>query len=259
MVYRNPKIADSPEDWKEYYKKVKRNGYAPLPNCPRCFGVGFLHPRNVNNEIDFTKLINCTYAGCLEDSKQRYLRGDSYLKQIGIMNSEQTFASFRQEIGTADAYAAFYWLSYPEQRDDKTLKPFLLCAGTPGNGKTHLCNAAAMVLNEKKIGVRLYAVADMISDLKMAMHDNLLELKMQFLKTIPALILDDYGVNFGSEWELSKIDEIFTARFRDEKITVITTNLDFAALPERIRSRFMDSQLSVAVLNKGIDQRPLKK
>ena len=91
-----------------------------------------------------------------------------------------------------------------------------------------------------------------------SMADNSLELKIRFLKTIPALILDDYGVNYGSEWELSKIDEIFTARFRDERITVMTTNLDFDSLSERIKSRFKDSELSVAVLNNGLDQRPLK-
>jgi primosomal protein DnaI len=136
--------------------------------------------------------------------------------------------------------------------------PFLLCYGSPGNGKTHLCNALAIVLNENKIGLRLYAVADLLSDLKMAMADNSIELKIRFLKTIPALILDDYGVNYGSEWEFAKIDEIFTARFRDERITVMTTNLDFDSLPERIKSRFKDSELSVAVLNNGLDQRPLK-
>jgi len=93
----------------------------------------------------------------------------------------------------------------------------------------------------------------------MAMNNNTLELRMQFLKSIPALLLDDYGVNFGSPWEMSKIDEIMTSRFRDEKITVMTTNLKLTEIPERIVSRFGDSVLSKTVLNEGIDQRPLKK
>jgi len=259
MVYRVPEIDDSPEAWEGYHKKIKRNGYAALPNCPRCKGFGVINPRNEDGKVIYEQLKTCDYAGCLVDSKARYQRGDSYLKTIGIVDSSQDFATFRQELGTKEAYAAFYWLAYPEQRNDKKLRPFLLCYGNTGNGKTHLCNAAALVLNEKKIGLRVYAVADMIADLKMAMADHLLELKMQFLKTIPALLLDDYGVNFGSEWEISKMDELLSARFRDERITILTTNLDIMSLPERIRSRFSVKDLSVIAFNTGVDQRPLKK
>jgi hypothetical protein len=39
----------------------------------------------------------------------------------------------------------------------------------------------------------------------------------------------------------------------------LTTNRDVTELPERVLSRFNDKLLSVAVLNEGIDQRPLKK
>ena len=240
MVYRPPEINDSPEAWQDYHTRLKRDGYTYLPNCPKCCGKGFVHPQ-IDGKADYQKVIPCDYAGCLVNSKERYMRGDSYLKQIGIMNNQQTFAAFSQELGTETSYSAFYYLAYPGDKPDKRLIPFLLCYGSPGNGKTHLCNALGIVLNENKIGLRLYAVADLLSDLKIAMADNSLDLKMRFLKTIPALILDDYGVNYGSEWELSKIDEIFTARFRDERITVMTTNLDFDSLPERIKSRFKDS------------------
>jgi len=163
MVYRPPQIHDGPQDWEDYYKKLKKTGYAALPNCPKCKGKGWQHPR-IDGEVSYVaKLLSCDYAGCLEDSFKRYKAGESYLKSIGVMSSEQTFGTFRQELGTRDAYAAFYWLAWPEQSENKTRVPFLLCYGGTGNGKTHLCNALAIELNNQKIGVRLYAVADMIS------------------------------------------------------------------------------------------------
>jgi DNA replication protein DnaC len=259
MVYRAPRIHDGPEDWADYYHKLKYIGYAALPNCPKCAGSGRIHPR-IEGKISYqSPLLTCEFTGCLADSFKAYKSGESYLKSIGVMSTEQVFGTFRQEIGTQAAYAAFFYLAWPEQGPAKKRIPFLLCYGNPGNGKTHLCNALAIELNEQKIGVRLYAVADLLTDLWAGMKDHTVDLKLNFLKSIPALILDDYGVNFGADRELAWIDEIWTARFREEKITVMTMNKGFETLTPRIKSRFMDNLLSVAVLNEGIDQRPLKK
>jgi len=251
-----PQIHDDPQDWEDYYKKLEDTGYAALPNCPKCSGKGYLFPI-VKGKIDFEHRKTCNYAGCLRESIERYKTGDSYLKTIGIMSNDQTLATFRQEFGTKDTYAAFYWLALPDQ--DHPRRPFLLCYGSTGNGKTHLCNALALELNIQHIGVRMYAVADLMSELKMAMNNNTVEMKLSFIKSIPALILDDYGVNQCTEWEKAKLEEIIGARYRDKKITVLTTNRDVTELPERVLSRFNDKLLSIAVLNEGIDQRPLKK
>ena len=240
---------------------MEDTGYAALPNCPKCSGKGYLFPI-VKGKIDFEHRRTCNYSGCLRESIERYKTGASYLKTIGLISDEANFTSFRQEIGTQSAYAAFYWLAFPDQEHPR--RPFLLCYGNTGNGKTHLCNALGIELNKQHIGVKMYAVADLMSELKMGMNNNTVEMKLSFVKSIPALILDDYGVNQCTEWEKAKLEEIIGSRYRsvvlgEKKITVLTTNRDVTELPERVLSRFNDKLLSVAVLNEGIDQRPLKK
>jgi DNA replication protein DnaC len=251
---------DSEQDWVDYHDKLKKTGYAALPNCPKCYGSGHYYG-HADGKINYQDLKMCKYKGCLADSFAQYKSGESYLKMIGL-NPDQTLASFRQEIGTDRAYAAFYYMVHPEEMTDKRRRPFLLCYGVPGNGKTHLCNAAGLGLNEQKIGVRMYAVPDMVSELWQGMKDHTTELRIEFLKSIPALILDDYGVNFGAPMELSWLDTIICSRYKDEKITIMTMNKDLSYLDcsdtKRIYSRFTDSYLSIMALNKGLDQRPMQ-
>lgn len=258
MSYIPPKIDDNENDWKDYNDTKAKIGYTALPNCPLCHGKGYLFPMK-EGIIDFQHPTTCNYKDCLRDSIKLYRSGESYLTTIGI-NPVQTLAAFSQELGTEKTYAAFYYLAKPEERkgEDKRRRPFLLCYGGVGNGKTHLCNAVALELNFQKIGVRMYAAADLMSDLWAGMNNHTLDMKLEFVKTIPALIIDDYGVNYGAELELSWMDQIIDSRYRDEKITILTMNKDISTLSERVKSRFFDAYLSVAVLNQGVDRRPLK-
>ena len=85
---------------------------------------------------------------------------------------------------------------------------------------------------------------------------------MSGLKKLPALILDDWGQNYGSPWESQKLEEIVVARDRAGLITLITTNLslaEFEEQTERIVSRGRDAAEAVILLNSAPDFRPLKK
>ena len=81
-------------------------------------------------------------------------------------------------------------------------------------------------------------------------------------KKMPALILDEWGQNYGSIWEEQKLEEIFVARERAELITIITSNLEpdqLDKMPERIISRFRDATQARLILNAAPDYRPKKK
>ena len=41
---------------------------------------------------------------------------------------------------------------------------------------------------------------------------------------MPYLILDDFGVQRGTEWEMEMLYDLVDARYGDERYTVITTN-----------------------------------
>jgi DNA replication protein DnaC len=105
--------------------------------------------------------------------------------------------------------------------------------------------------------VRLFVFAELINKLKVAMGENRLETDIEFIKTVQALIIDDVLEETLTPWAASKLDEIIDARYRNERITVLTSNIDMSKLPDRTYSRFSDKRLAVRVINMAPDRRPM--
>ena len=99
----------------------------------------------------------------------------------------------------------------------------------------------------------------MVGRLHQSIPENTTEQIMAGLKAIPALIMDEWGQNYGSEWEEQKLEEIVIARERAGLITIITSNLEPDKLPERIASRFRDRTKARLIMNRSPDFRPTKK
>ena len=184
------------------------NGYGPNPSCAVCHGAGVVHPLLDNGEPDYTRVISCQAPGCLESQKQAFSHTEAYIKAKGISKCA-SFDDFQPVLGTTDVLQAFRAIAF-----DKTAPPLLIVYGTSGNGKTHLCEATATELLKRGVDCRLWAVADLVSRLKESISDNSTEQMMSGLKKLPALILDDWGQNRGSAWELQKLEEIVVARER---------------------------------------------
>jgi len=226
-----------------------RLGYAPNPHCPVCHGGGFVHPR-VDNKVLYDKTKVCAEPECLQESYEHYKQTGKWLKVKGLAEIENTFENFVHIGGTEAAFEAFQQLA-----NGWTDKPFLLCAGGVGNGKTHLCQAAVARLNQREVKTWYYSVADFFAELKAGMTNNTVEEKIKWAKQAQGLCLDDLGVNYGSMWELARLEEIVDARYREGLTTILTTNRDIKEIPERIVSRFYDPDRSNVVLNSAPDYR----
>ena len=124
---------------------------------------------------------------------------------------------------------------------------------------THLCEATVIELLKRGIDCRLWTVPDLMSKLHQSIPENTTPLLMNNLKIMPALILDEWGQNYGSEWEEQKLEEVVLARERVGLITIVTSNLEPDKLPERIASRFRDKAQARLIDNKAPDYRPKKK
>jgi len=71
------------------------------------------------------------------------------------------------------------------------------------------------------------------------------------------LILDDVGMGgTGSNWEWGEFEEIICYRYKNELLTVVTTNMDIPQLPDRVVSRFRDKTKARMVKNGADDYRP---
>jgi len=238
---------------KDCEEQKARNGYAPNPQCPVCHGAGFVHPRLEDSKVDYTRVVGCQAKGCIEDQRKAYQSTESYAKEKGV-SKFSTFAEFKYVLGAEATLEAFRDIAF-----NKEAPPFLFVYGTTGNGKTHLCEATLIELLKRGVDSRLYTVPDLVSKLHQSIPENTTELIMNSLKQIPALIMDEWGQNYGSDWEEQKLEEIVIARERAELITIITSNLEPDKLPDRILSRFRDKTQARLIDNKAPDYRPKKK
>ena len=224
--------------------------YRPLADCPKCLGGGFLHPAKQDGTIDYGHAIPCDHPGCLRDSINQFRKGD-IVENSGVVGTEQTFENFNPKIpGVEKAYRAAKKIAAP---DCDFI--WLIIYGGVGNGKTHLLNAVANKVMERGITVRLVMMAELLSEMRRASDTKKMEYLLLELKKVPFLLIDEYGLEFGTPWEKEKEEELLAARWNNGRFTVLATNRDIEELPERIKSRFKDWHLSRWVRNEAEDYR----
>jgi DNA replication protein DnaC len=214
--------------------------YRPNPDCPICKGAGFVYLRD-GERITWNRTIPCSAPGCLLDS----IMGKQPAELV-----RQTFDNFKPVPGTEDALKYAKALAYGEAKFI-----WLLMYGPPGNGKTHLCNAIVKEVRARGWDVRMVLAADLFSLLREAIESKKADVLLRQFKDIFFLAIDDYGVEYGSDWEMAKFDELMTSRYANSKPTVLITNKKLADLPERIQSRFKDKVMARAVHNSAGDYR----
>lgn len=139
---------------------------------------------------------------------------------------------------------------------------FLLC-GPPGTGKTLL---GCIMLNELILHrgqpgryINLSKHFQRLRDTFSADSDSYGQTwpLIQELCELPYLVIDDLGVQRGTEWEQEMLYDLVDARYGDERFTIATTNQPLESLQQladrRIYSRLMEMCLRVEM--KGEDFR----
>lgn len=126
-------------------------------------------------------------------------------------------------------------LSYAKSVVDsaKSNKQGLYIYGNFGTGKTYFLSALANELAQKNVKSIIVFMPDLSRNLKNAMNENLLESRVNLLKDIDVLMLDDLGGEMITSWLRDEIiAPIIQYRMLYNKPTYITSNLDYALLRE---------------------------
>lgn len=232
--------------------------YKATFRCPKCNGGGYYHPLNTEGKVKYSEIRPCDAPGCLKDSVRAYQKGE-HLQNSGLVQSpipqingaHQTFENFNPKLpGVQEAYK--YAKAIANAKPDS---PWLIIYGGTGNGKSHLLNAIANAVMNRGVAVRLVLMAELLSSLRMAIETKQVDFKLKELKEIPYLLIDELGLEYGTDWEKEKIEELLSARWHYGRTTIAASNLDIEQLPDRIKSRFKDANLSRWVLNEGGDYR----
>ena len=179
--------------------------------------------------------------------------GEEIARSLNV-NLSHTFENFKQRPGTKQALFAFKGvLAGP--------RFMLLCYGGVGNGKTHLCEAAAIELYRMVKFCRVLNFARILNTLKLSISNPELSYDEILNNYCYAdrLIVDDVGAGESdTEFGNRILETIVCARYGRELLTIMTTNRDISTLPERVLSRFADKTTSYLVHNEGDDYRRLK-
>ena len=100
--------------------------------------------------------------------------------------------------------------------------------GEVGTGKSYLAGCIANALMEKEISVRMTNFALILNDLAATFEG-----KNEYISNLcryPLLILDDFGMERGTEYGLEQVYNVIDSRYRSGKPLIVTTNLTLTEL-----------------------------
>ena len=120
--------------------------------------------------------------------------------------------------------------------------------GGVGTGKSYLAACIANALMEKEVPVYMTNFAAILNDLAASFEGR--NEYISRLCRYPLLIIDDFGMERGTEYGLEQVFNVIDSRYRSGKPLIVTTNLTLDDLhnPEdTAHSRIYDRLLSMCV------------
>ena len=242
--------------------------------CPLCKGAGHGRADVPFGHPSFGKPVPCQ---CVLE-KRREKRFGEMLAQCQRAGFERTktLKSFRFQVpGVAEAYLATKqfigrleeWAVAREGALGEGVAPdplpdyWLILAGTPGVGKSHLLMSIGNASLDEDIPTIFSPVPDLLDYLRAtfdpqngASYDAFFDL----LKNVEVLLLDDFGAQHTTPWVTEKLYQLLNYRYVQRLPTAITLNSHiWQYLDTRLLSRFRDASLvELIVLDEAEDYRP---
>ena len=189
--------------------KNKINGYCYLP------------------KVDNDKLSFC-YQAC--SYKIKLDKENEYLKNIYIFNMPEEIKKARMKDIYMDDVNRFevikYLTEFIKNYKKNPKQKGLYLYGSFGSGKTYLVSAAFNELAKKGVKSAIVFWPDMLSELKNSFSNGNFGEKIDFLKKVPLLLIDDIGAEVTTSWSR---DEVFCPivqyRMQEGLSTFFTSNL----------------------------------
>ena len=217
--------------------------------CPVCKGRGFLVYDVPPGDPNFNRVVPCR---CTEAKlAAEHARGVRSVSNLGALD-RMTFDSFVPDAaGLPEAIRrdlrTVYELSVSFARDPEG---WLVLMGGYGAGKTHLAAAIANYRVALGYPALFVVVPDLLDYLRATFSPSSetgLDERMETIREIPLLILDDLGAHNSTPWAQEKLFQILNHRYNNRLATVITTNQRLEDLDPRIASRLADLELESEV------------
>ena len=139
-------------------------------------------------------------------------------------------------LGICRSYAE----SWPKVSKDGT---GLIFSGKAGSGKTHLACSIAHEVIEQGGNVQFATVAEVMRKIKSSFSKDAETTEQELINhfsNMQLLILDEVGMDYGTDFNKALIFEILNNRYENMLPTILLTNLDAQALVEYMGERLVD-------------------
>jgi DNA replication protein DnaC len=118
----------------------------------------------------------------------------------------------------------------------------LLMLGKAGTGKSHLASAILQAIMPAQCGLYTTAadVIEMVRETWRRDSERSQGRVMHMLSTVPLLVIDEVGVQYGTESEQNTLFQIIDRRYRDRRPVILMANLQPAELQALLGDRIYD-------------------
>lgn len=118
----------------------------------------------------------------------------------------------------------------------------LLLLGKAGTGKSHLASAILQAIMPAHCGMYTTAadVIDMVRETWRRDSEKSQGRVLHMLSTVPLLVIDEVGVQYGTESEQNTLFQILDRRYRERKPVILMANLKPAELQNLLGDRVFD-------------------
>lgn len=164
---------------------------------------------------------------------------------------DRTFANYEPETKPAKIALAVC-KRYAETKEELREGRSLVLTGGPGTGKTHLaCAVAKHVIEEHVASVRFVTVADMLRQIKETYRKDATQTESSVIESFigcDLLVIDEIGVQVGSEHEKLLLFEVLNGRYQELAPTILVSNLSAEELEQFLGHRVMDRYRECGVI-----------
>ena len=184
----------------------------PIPKLAQALGCSFSSITRSLTELTNAGLIERTRSGFSKPSR-------IFLK---IPHTAMLDWNFENDDGRAPQmhYAHRYVERWQTMRAENL---GLLLWGGVGTGKSFLAGCIANALMEQEVPVRMTNFARILNELNSSFSGR--NAIVDRLCRYPLLIIDDFGMERGTEYALEQVYNIVDSRYRSQKPLIVTTNL----------------------------------
>ncbi len=214
--------------------------------CPICRGIGWVLLDGPPSDPNYNRPVPCRCTEArLAEKRLRELRK---LSNLGALE-RMTFDTFIADgLGVSEVIRFNLHDAYDLCRQfANEPRGWLVMLGGYGSGKTHLAAAIAnqaLALGQRVLFVIVPDLLDYLRSAYAPTSETGLDARMEAIRDVPLLVLDDLGAHHSTPWAQEKLFQIINHRYNNRLPTVVTSNQRIEELDPRVTSRLADPELS---------------